>query len=553
VSQGTEDSAGLTPLRRALLALQQMQAKLDLVEGREKEPIAVIGLACRFPGGANDAHSYWRLLRDGVDAVVEVPADRWDKDAYYDENPGAPGKMVTRWGGFLSEVREFDPAFFSISPREAASMDPQQRLLLELSAEAFQHAGQTPERLVGSKTGVFVGVSTHDYSELQMTSGGIESTDAYSGTGNAFSVASGRISYVFGLEGPSIALDTACSSSLVAVHLACQSLRLGESSMAIAGGASLMLSPLSSVAMSKLGALSFDGRCRTFDAAASGYVRAEGAGVVLLKRLRDAERDRDRIWAVVRGSAVNQDGRSGGLTVPNGPAQQAVIRAALAGAGIDPKLVSYIEAHGTATPLGDPIEVEAMCKVLGPGRGADRPLFVGSVKTNFGHAESAAGVAGLIKVILSLRHGQIPAHLHFRRLNPHIVIGEVPLRFPQHTVPWTPVEGRRIAGVSAFGFSGTNAHVVIEEAPPSQAAAPGDARPAVLPLSARDEGSLRELAARTALAFESEEADLLDTVYTAWQRREHHRQRLAARSDPIAPHSHARSPHTVRSSPRRGS
>lgn len=521
-----EAQEGLSPLRRALLALQQMQSKLDAVREREREPIAVIGFGCRLPGGVSDADSYWRLLRDGVDAVTEVPADRWDKDAYYDPDPQVPGKMVTRWGGFLSDVRAFDPAFFSIAPREAVGMDPQQRLLLEVAAETFQHGGQPASRLLGSKTGTFVGISTHDYSELQMMSGGVAAADAYSGTGNAFSVASGRISYVFGLEGPSIALDTACSSSLVAVHLACQSLRLGESDMAIAGGTNLMLSPLSSVAMSKLGALSPDGRCRTFDASASGYVRAEGCGLVLLKRLRDAERDGDDIWALIRGSAVNQDGRSGGLTVPNGPAQEAVIREALARANVDPATVSYVEAHGTATLLGDPIEVEALCRVLGSGRGADRPLLIGSVKTNFGHAESAAGVAGLIKVILSLRHRRIPAHLHFRALNPHVPLGGVPVRVPTRTIDWE-VGGSRIAGVSAFGFSGTNAHVVVEEAPPrpTSEGAPAAAIH-VVPLSARDDDALRELSASTAAWIASETVDLGDLVYSAWNRREHHRHRV---------------------------
>ena len=356
MSQGTQDT-GLTPLKRALLALQELQARLARAEGRASEPVAVIGIGCRLPGGADDPESYWRLLRDGVDAVVDVPSDRWDRDAYYDPDPTAPGKMVSRQGGFLRDVAGFDPAWFSISPREAAAMDPQQRLLLEVAAEAFQHGGQAPERLSGSRTGVFVGISTHDYSELQSSERGVAAADAWSGTGNAFSVAAGRLSYVFGLQGPSLALDTACSSSLVAVHLACQSLHSGESDLALAGGVSLMLSPLSSVAMSKLGALSPRGRCRTFDADADGYVRAEGAGLVLLKRLSDALRDGDEIWAVLRGSAAGQDGASSGLTVPSGPAQQAVVREALSRAGVEPRSVGYVEAHGTATPLGDPIEI----------------------------------------------------------------------------------------------------------------------------------------------------------------------------------------------------
>ncbi len=330
------------------------------------EPIAIIGMGCRFPGGVDSPEAFWKLLRDGVDAISEVPPARWDIDAFYDPDPEAPGKMATRYGGFLDGIDQFDPNFFGISPREAVSMDPQQRLLLEVAQEALDAAGQVAEQLAGSRTGVFAGISTNDYRERM--SGATNEIDAYWGTGNSSSVAAGRISYVLGLQGPSLAVDTACSSSLVAIHLACQSLRSGECDRALAGGVSAILSPEGTIYFSKLRALAADGRCKTFDASADGFVRSEGCGMVVLKRWSDAEAAGDTVLAVIRGSAVNQDGRSSGLTAPNGPAQQAVIRAALAEAGVTPDAVQYMEAHGTGTPLGDPIEVQALDAVLGGAR-----------------------------------------------------------------------------------------------------------------------------------------------------------------------------------------
>src|SRR5918992_3181056 len=381
--------------------------KIDTPRRLHSEPIAIIGLGCRFPG-AGDPETFWRLLRDGGEAITEVPRDRWDVNAFYDLNPTTPGKMNTRWGGFLEQVDRFDPHFFGISPREAASMDPQQRLGLEVSWEALENAGQTAEELGDSQTGVFIGISTNDYSRRQL--GGPAVNDAYAGTGNALSIAANRVSYLLDLRGPSLAVDTACSSSLVAVHYACRSLRSGECSLALAGGVNLILSPELTVTFSQARMMASDGRCKTFDAEADGYVRGEGCGIVLLKRLSDALKQGDTILAMVRGSAVNQDGRSNGLTAPRGIGQKAVLRQALDNADVPPDQVCYVETHGTGTPLGDPIEFRALAAVLGEGRVPDQPCVLGSVKTNIGHLESAAGIAGLIKGVLVLQNEEIPPH-----------------------------------------------------------------------------------------------------------------------------------------------
>ena len=361
-----------------------------------------------------------------MDAITEVPAERFDLHAFYDPDPAAPGKMNTRWGGFLEQVDQFDPHFFGISPREAARMDPQQRLLLEVAWEALEDAGQAAERLAGTQTGVFIGISNNDYGRIQF--GDPHRIDAYAGTGNALSIAANRISYLFDLRGPSMAIDTACSSSLVAVHLACRSLWNGESNLALAGGVNLILSPAITINFTKAGVMAPDGRCKAFDARANGYVRSEGAGVVVLKPLSRALADGDPIYAVVRGSAVNQDGRSNGLMAPNPLAQEAVLREAYRRAGVSPGDVQYVEAHGTGTLLGDPIEVSALGAVLGIDRPPERPCAVGSVKTNIGHLEAAAGIAGLIKVALALKHREIPPTLHFAEPNPHIPFDRLPLR-----------------------------------------------------------------------------------------------------------------------------
>ncbi len=493
----TSEQTNLSPTKRALLALKEMQSKLDALERAKTEPIAIIGIGCRFPGGADNPEAFWHLLRDGVNAITEVPSDRWDIDAYYDPDPDAPGKMYTRYGGFLGQVDTFDPQFFGISPREAVSLDPQQRLLLEVSWEALENANQVPEQLFSSSTGVFIGICANDYSKV--LSRGMTQTpiDAYFGTGNALSVAAGRLSYTLGLTGPSMAVDTACSSSLVAVHLACQSLRSRECDLALVGGVNLLLAPEASINFSKARMMAADGRCKTFDAAADGYVRGEGCGVLVLKRLSAAVADADNILAVIRGSAVNQDGPSGGLTVPSGPSQQAVIRQALDNAGVKSSQVSYVEAHGTGTFLGDPIEVGALGAVFGKERPQDNRLVIGSVKTNIGHLEAAAGIAGLIKVVLSLQHEEIPPHLNFKQPNPHITWDELPAVIPTERMLWPSGERRRLAGVSSFSFSGTNAHIVLEEAPVSEPVQAEVERPLhLLTLSAKTEEALKQLAGR---------------------------------------------------------
>jgi amino acid adenylation domain-containing protein/thioester reductase-like protein len=494
-----------------------------------REPIAIIGLGCRFPG-ALSPEAFWRLLRDGVDAIQEVPSDRWAVDDFYDPEADSPGKVNTRWGGFLGDVASFDPHFFGISPREAVRMDPQQRLLLEVAWEALENAGQAADGLAGSQTGVFVGISSYDYSRLQF--GDLAGIDAYAGTGNAHSIAANRLSYALDLRGPSMAVDTACSSSLVAVHLAMQSLLDRESSLALAGGVNLILSPELTITFSQARMMASDGRCKTFDARADGYVRGEGCGVVVLKRLSDALRDGDRILALLRGSAINQDGRSNGLTAPNGPSQQAVIRRALENASVKPSQVGYVEAHGTGTPLGDPIELQSLQAVLDGGRSADQRYAVGSVKTNIGHLEAAAGVAGLIKVILSLTHEEIPPHLHLAEINPHIQLEGSPLEIVTKGRPWMRGQAPRIAGVSSFGFGGTNAHLVVAEAPRlEEVEPPGDRieRPRhLLTLSARNRDSLQSLVSRYERHLDGQpEASLADICYTANTGRAHFERRLA--------------------------
>ena len=492
------DGTALSPVKRALLEVRELKGKLDEAERRASEPIAVVGIGVRFPGPANDAQGFWDLLRQGRDAVSEVPADRWDIDAFYDADPEKPGKMYTRHGGFLDRVDLFDPHLFGISPREAVTMDPQQRLLLEVAWEALEHAGQAPDRLLDSPTGVFLGMGNSDYGRRVFADARL--LDTYAATGSTFSVAAGRISYLLGLLGPSMVVDTACSASLVAVHLACQSLRARECRMALVGGVNLILAPEVHVNFCQARMLAADGRCKTFDARADGYVRGEGCAVVVLKRLGEARADGDLILAVIRGSAVNQDGRSNGLTAPSGPAQEAVVRAALANARLTASEVDYIEAHGTGTSLGDPIELRALASALGP-RAKDRPVLIGSVKTNVGHLEAAAGIAGLIKVVLSLQHEAIPPHLHFQEPNPHLDWSTLPLRVPTSLTPWPRGPRPRRAGVSSFGFSGTNAHVVVEEAPLDTLSPDEDGadRPLhLLALSAKSEAALQQSAKKLA-------------------------------------------------------
>ncbi|CAM2011559.1 non-ribosomal peptide synthetase/type I polyketide synthase [Acanthopleuribacter pedis] len=426
------------------------------------EPIAVVGMACRFPRGIETPEAYWAALAEGADLITEVPADRWDADAWYDPDPNQPGKCTTRWGGFLNNIDQFEPGIFGISPKEAPYIDPQQRLLLECSWEALERAGMAPQQLQGSRTGVYMGISTSEYQNLVLNDP--NQITGFSLLGTAHSTSVGRISYLLGLQGPNMPVDTACSSGLTAVHLACQSLRTGESTMALAGGVNAILSPHVNVYFSRLNAMSPSGHCHTFGAAADGYVRSEGCGVVVLKRLRDAQRDGDPILAIIHGSAANQDGSSQGPTAPNGQAQQAVIRQALQNAGCDGADLQYVECHGTGTPIGDPIEVEALAEVCGQGREQD--LIIGSVKTNIGHTEAAAGMAGLIKTVLAVQHEQIPPTLHSEPANPRIPWDNLQVRPARAGEAWPRGPRARYAGVSAFGFSGTNVHVVLGEAEP---------------------------------------------------------------------------------------
>ena len=521
------DSSNHQRMARALQAIETLESKLAAVEQARTEPIAIVGAGCRLPGGVETPEAFWQLLHQGVDAITMVPADRWDAEAYYDPNPEAVGKIVTRHGGFVEHLQEFDAAFFGISPREAMSLDPQQRLLLEVSWEAMEHAGMVPGQWAGRPVGVFVGVSSNDYSQY-LLSRPVTSIDAYLATGNSHSVAAGRLSYNLGFTGPSLAVDTACSSSLVAVHLACQSLRNGESEVALCGGVNCIISPEFSINFSRARMLAPDGRCKTFDASADGFARGEGCVMVVLKRLTDAQAHGDRILALIRGSAINQDGRSSGLTVPNGPAQQAVIRQALHQSGVDPAQISYIEAHGTGTALGDPIEVGALGAVFGPSHSDTAPLYIGSVKTNIGHLEASAGIAGLLKVVLAMQNETLPPHLHFRDPSPHIAWSEIPIAVTQQARPWPTVSQPQLAGVSSFGFSGTNAHAVLESVPPVRVSkADTDRSHHLLTLSAKDPEALHALAQRYTDHLAQYDGRLNALCRSAYQSRSHFQHRLA--------------------------
>jgi len=492
-------------------------------------------MACRLPGGIDSPEGLWEALLHGDDLITEIPPDRWDAAEYYDPQPGVPGRSVTKWGGFLDDVAGFDYEFFGINEREATAIDPQHRLLLETSWEAMEHAGLTPETVAASLTGVFVGLTHGDYQLLAADAHAVEGP--YGFTGSSFSLASGRIAYALGVHGPALTVDTACSSGLTAVHLACHSLIDGESDLALAGGAAVMLDPRKFVAGSAEGMLSPTGRCHAFDVAADGFVSSEGGVMVLLKRLPDALRDGDRILAVIRGTAANQDGHTVNIATPSVTAQTAVYRAALAAARVDARSIGMVEAHGPGTPVGDPIEYASLANVYG----IEGPCALATLKTNFGHAQSAAGALGLMKAVLALQHGVVPKNLHFTRLPDEMARIDTKLFVPQEITPW-PTNGHhpRRAAASSYGLSGTNVHAVLEQAPRQdpEAAAPADISPQsstgpllaplIFALSSSSADELRRTAGRLADWMTAhEDVALPDLAYTLTRRRGHRPVRTA--------------------------
>ena len=510
----TSNSQTMTDLQRAGLALKTLRTRLSKLEEAAHEPIAIVGLGCRFPGGAADPEALWSLLERGADVVTEVPAWRWNRAALFDPEPGKPGKLYTLEAGWLEDVDRFDAGFFGIAPKEATSMDPQHRILLETCWMALEEAGEAVDRSRGAPVGMFLGITSMDYAQQTIQAGRPELLNAFYTTGVTFNGCAGRVAYTFGFTGPCMAVDTACSSSLVALHLAVSSLRRRECDMALAAGVNVNLYPGNTASMCEARLISPSGRCRTFDASADGMVRGEGCGVVVLKRLSDALADGNHIHALIRGSAVNQDGASSSLAAPNGRAQEAVIRAALADARVEPGDIAYVEAHGSATPIGDPIEVRALGSVYGRARSAGEPLLIGSVKTNLGHLESAAGVAGLFKVVLSLTHARIARQLHLERPSDEVDWEQLGIRVCAEDHAWPRAERARRAAVSGFGVSGTNAHVILEEAPPETESKPSRSAHALL-LSAMTASGLEAATQRLIAHLQAHpEQDLADVAYT---------------------------------------
>src|SRR6266403_1632719 len=510
-------------------------APAEQLTAMQKERIAIIGVGCRFPGGVSSKDSLWKLLVEGREGIIEVPPDRWNVERYYDAEPGVAGKSIALRGGFIDAIDQFDPQFFGISPREAPYVDPQHRLLLETAWEAIEDAGLVLDFERGTDLGVFVGISHNDYQGLQSTSFDHFGIGPHSPTGSAHSIAANRISYCLNLRGPSVAMDTACSSALTAVHAACEHIWAGRGDAALAGGVTVMISPGGFIGFSQAAMLSPEGRCAAFDASASGFVRGEGAGVVLLKRLSRAIEDGDPIQGVILGTSINQDGHTNGIMLPSPEAQTRLVQEACRDAGIAPEEIGFVEAHGTGTAVGDPIEAHALAEALCGNRSADAPLPIGSIKTNLGHLETAAGVAGLLKAMLVLKHGQIPPSLHFETPSPHIDFEKLKLRVPTALEPFPACPGERIAGVNSFGFGGANAHVFLA-APPAYLPAktsemPAD-RPWPLVLSARSEKALRDSATNlsawmTAHANTNGSSPVLpDLTYTLGVHRNHHPHRL---------------------------
>jgi len=515
-----------THLVKALAAIKELRAKIDALEHAKREPVAIVGIGCRLPGGVTSPDSFWELLEQGRDAVSEIPSSRWDVDEFYDPDPAAPGRMTVRHGAFVDGVDRFDPYFFGISPREAERMDPQQRLFLEVAWEALEDAGRTRQQLRGSATGVFVGTNGSDYLQMQLADP--TDIDLYTIMGGLHCTIPNRLSYLLDLRGPSISLDTACSSSLVAVHLAVQSLRARECDTAVVGGTNLILSPIATVAHAKGLPLAPDGRCKTFDSRADGYVRGEGVSAIVLKRLSDAVVDGDQLWAVIKGSAVNQDGLTNGLAAPNGRAQRAVIELALSSARLDPSQVTLLEAHGTGTSLGDPIEVESLDEVYGRSAADGDVCALGSVKTNLGHVEAGAGIVGLIKAALCVHHRRIAPNVHFESINPHIDLADSRLAVPTAARDWDVPDERRHAAVSSFGAGGTNAHVVLGPAPALEPDESVPSGPYLIPFSARTSEVLTGMAAayRDHLRSPCGRSDALHNIaYSAAHRRTQHEHR----------------------------
>lgn len=512
-------------MRDAVNQIRDLKKELKLRKQSLNRPIAIIGMSGRFPENCFVYdHSLWEFLKKGKNAVMEVPKERWDIKKYYNPDQSAPGYTYCSYGSFLSNVKEFDAAFFGISPREAVYIDPQHRFMMECAWEALEDANIPPKGLKGSKTGIFMAQSSDDYHSLINTLERREKFDYYSGTGTSRSMLAGRLAYILGTHGPSLQVDTSCSSSLTAIHLAIQSLRAGECDLAIVGGAQMNFSPMGGILRSRTQALSPDGQCKAFSQDANGFVQGEGVGVIILTTLSNVESKHQKIRAVIKGSAINHDGASAGLTAPNEAAQIDVLRAALENSGVDYQEVSYIETHGTGTVLGDPIEINALNAVYGGNR--KDPVWVGSVKSNIGHLEAAAGMASIIKTVLALENKIIPPHLHFENLNSHINWAGIPFKIPSEPMPWPIQEGEPCAGVSSFGMSGTNVHIILQSyTNPLEELSNENERPHIFTISAKSKNALEALAKRYLILLDNQKISLEHICYTVATFRDHFKYR----------------------------